>query len=343
MLHARAGISDSDCGTQIVVALPCCCCCYYCCWILAAFWPSLAFGQNFVCCTRRGPTKMLTSSCPAFLVNSFLVLALATLSASGRLIAKVVDRLLSVRGQTDGHPSILCISCKNARGGRGEGLCMPRAYPNKAKIRRAYQLITALPAQAAQQDDSLYFRTKSESLHGMRRSLHTRAATLAAQQRRRVDFVPASRQHAEEEADAAATVATLLLTYALWRSQCECCCSDVEVNDNSDADCDVDSNDFGCSDLDLLLINILRLSSVCRWHRAQLDVPSHWVEPCARAALTANSVLESLCVCMSVYVRVTLNGANCAASDVRAACCILPAIQKWFMLNTNKIRLSKTR
>lgn len=108
-LHARAGISDSDCGTQIAVALPChSCCCCCCCWISAAFWPSLAFGQNFVCCTRRGPTKMLTSSCPAFLVNSFLVvaaLALASPSASGRLIAKVVDRLLSV-ARTGGWPSI---------------------------------------------------------------------------------------------------------------------------------------------------------------------------------------------------------------------------------------------
>lgn len=151
LLHARAGISDSDCGTQIVVALPCCCCCYCCCWISAAFWPSLAFGQNFVCCTRRGPTKMLTSSCPAFLVNSFLVLALATRSASGRLIAKVVDRLLSVRGRADGHPSILCISCNNAKGARAEGggLCMPRAYPNKAETRHAYQLITALPTQGS--------------------------------------------------------------------------------------------------------------------------------------------------------------------------------------------------
>lgn len=107
-LHARAGISDSDCGTQIAVALPChSCCCCCCCWISTAFWPSLAFGQNFVCCTRRGPTKMLTSSCPAFLVNSFLVLALALASppASGRLIAKVVDRLLSV-ARTGGWPSI---------------------------------------------------------------------------------------------------------------------------------------------------------------------------------------------------------------------------------------------
>lgn len=99
--------------------------------------------------------------------------------------------------------------------GGGRALCMPRAYPNKAETRRAYQLITALPAQAAQQGASLYFRTKSESLHGMRCSLHTQAATLAAQQRCRIDFVPASRQHAEQEADAAEAVATLLLTYAL--------------------------------------------------------------------------------------------------------------------------------
>lgn len=99
-------------------------------------------------------------------------------------------------------------------GGR-RGLCMPRAYPNKAETRRAYQLITALPAQAAQQGVSLRFRTKSESLHGIRCSLHTRAATLAAQQRHRVEFVPASRQCAEQEADAAEAVATLLLTYAL--------------------------------------------------------------------------------------------------------------------------------
>lgn len=97
----------------------------------------------------------------------------------------------------------------------GKGLCMPRAYPNKAETRRAYQLITALPAQAAQQGASLCFRTKSESLHGMRCSLHTRAATPAAQQRCRVDFVPASRQRAEQEADATEAVATLLLTYAL--------------------------------------------------------------------------------------------------------------------------------
>lgn len=49
----------------------------------------------------------------------------------------------------------------------------------------------------------------------MRRSLYTLAVTLAAQQRRRIDFVPASRQCAEQEADAADAVATLLLTYAL--------------------------------------------------------------------------------------------------------------------------------